>query len=325
MASPQRVSFAGGDVWLVPEAFVEEALDLPRALAAVREAFLAHGRGEAVNVPRIRVEGRGRGEAWQHTLRAALGSPALVGGKDYTSVGFELGANWVSVCSRRTGRLLALIEAAHLSRTRTAAVVALATDLLASPAPKVLAHFGAGRISEGLVSGVLQVRPSIEEVRLVRRREEPPAWLGALPVRARLAKVEEALDGAEIVTTATSSRTPVIPPGTRMAGRHWNLAGANHPGRRELDGELAGECLPERGGFLVVEAREQAALEASEFLGLAMEGMLEWSRVPTLGEVLGGVAPVPASATHTVFKSVGVGLADMAAAAVVLQALGVEP
>jgi ornithine cyclodeaminase/alanine dehydrogenase-like protein (mu-crystallin family) len=321
------VDFAGGRLALIREQGVREHLSLPAALEDLRLTLAAAEDG-AVNAPRVRIRSSQPDGAWLHTLRARLDHRGVVGGKDYTSIGFETPAMWATVVSSTTGLPLALIEADYLSRVRTAAVVALATDLLAPPEPHSLAHFGAGKISELLVRAMLHVRPSIRIVLLVRGHPShgEPGWLHALRsgVEGRLVDAREALSNAEVATTATSSKEPVIPAGTAMPRlRHLNLVGSNHLKRREIDEDLARQCLPP-SGFLAADAPEQAAAEAGDFAALAAEGVFSWSALPSLGELVrtASLREQARGANLTAFKSVGVGLMDLIVATGLLQRLG---
>jgi ornithine cyclodeaminase/alanine dehydrogenase-like protein (mu-crystallin family) len=323
------IEFAGSRPALVRESDVRSGLSLRQAIEGLTEALRESGGEEPVSMPRVRIVPREKDRAWLHTLRAGAGGRGIAGGKDYTSIGFDTPSLWVTVVSQRTGRLLALVEAEHLSRLRTAAVTAVATDLLAPPVPRTLAHFGVGKISEQLIRGILEVRPSVRQVFVVRRREgaPPPEWLAALPVgvEARITGAEEALADAEIVTTATSSKSPVIPAGAAMPRlRHLNLVGSNHPARREIDADLARRCLPPRG-LLAADDPAQAAEEAGDFRPPNPE--VAWETVPSLARLARdpGNLERRGSVELTAFKSVGIGLMDLLVAAVLLANLGVLP
>jgi ornithine cyclodeaminase/alanine dehydrogenase-like protein (mu-crystallin family) len=212
---------------------------------------------------------------------------------------------------------------------RTAATTAVATDILAPLDASCLVHFGVGKISELLVRGVLKVRPSIRKIVLVRRDagKRPPDWLDRLErgVEVELKDPVSALLEADVITTATSSKTPVIPPHAEMSRlRHINLIGSNHLKRREIPDEVARKCLPP-GGYLVADDPSQAAIEAGDFTGLAKSGMFDWMQVPSLAQLLDDPAEKEkaARAKLTAFKSVGIGLLDVAISAGILRRMGI--
>ena len=322
------IEFANTRIVLLRESQVRNCLSLADALDDVRTALTHCPIEGAVNAARVRVS-QGRGKAWLHTLRAGLSCWGVAGGKDYTSIGFETPAMWTTVFDAATGLPLALIEADRLSRIRTAAVAALATDLLAPARLACLAHFGAGKISKMLVQSILLVRPSIRTVLLIRRDDSKgiPDWLAKLKpaIAVRLVSAEEALSEADVVTTATNSLNPVIPagiPAPRL--RHINLIGSNHLKRREIDRDFALRCL-RPDGYLVADDPQQAVLEAGDFAELAYAGRLDWSGIPSLHRLVRDPEKLAESRESrlTAFKSVGIGLMDLIVAAGLLRRLGV--
>ncbi len=322
----ETIQFCDTSVLLVRDAEVRRHLSIASALTDLREV-LATTAGKGLNRPRIRIDAREKRRAWLHTLRAGLPAWEVAGGKDYTSIEFETKAMWASVIDTRTGLPLAFIEADFLSLIRTAAVAGLATDLLAPAEPTCLAHFGAGKIAEHLVEAVLHVRPSIRRVLLVRREisKGAPEWLSTLGdgVEGTLVDAEEALAEADLVTTATSSKTPVIPAGAALPRlRHLNLIGSNHLKRQEIPEDLARRCLPPHG-FLVTDDQEQAAAEAGDFAGLADQGALCWDEIPTLAQLVAdsNLRERARAADLTAFKSVGTGLMDLIIASGLLRRL----
>lgn len=315
------IEFAGTRVSIIRERQVQDHLSLHNAIDDLREAFRAYAQQQAVSAPRIRIVSPQ--QPWLHTLRAGIPSWNVIGGKDYTSVGFNTPAMWVTVVDGKTALPKAFIEANYLSRIRTAAATGLATELLAPRDATCLAHFGAGKISELLVRAVLEVRPSVRRVLLVRHDDSKgaPDWLDDLGdhVKAKLVTPETALREAHIMTTATNSARPVIPVNAEMPNvRHVNLVGANHLKRREVPEDFAYRCLPPTG-YLVVEDTQQARQEAGDFAALGDK--INWNEIPTLGQFIDDPDEKKKAdnASLTVFKSVGIGLMDLAVAAGVLR------
>lgn len=324
----EKIRFANANVAIIREEQIRQSLSIEEAMLDLRGALSAVARQQAVNRPRVRISIKGGDPAWLHTLRGGIASWHIAGGKDYTSIKYKTPAMWATVVDTRDGLPLAFIEADYLSRMRTAATTAVATDLLAPADVTCLAHFGVGKISELLVRGVLKVRPSIRTIRIVRSEDSTsvPPWLEQFDgdLEVLLSDRRSALLEADVVTTATSSREPVILAGTAMPRlRHMNLIGSNHLKRREIPEEVARKCLPPEG-YLVADDPTQAALEAGDFAALAAKGELDWSKVPSLAQLLDDPAEKEKSsrAKLTAFKSVGIGLMDLAISAGILRRMG---
>jgi ornithine cyclodeaminase/alanine dehydrogenase-like protein (mu-crystallin family) len=131
-----------------------------------------------------------------------------------------------------------------------------------------------------------------------------------VPVHAA-ASAEEAVAGADIVVAATNSATPVVMNSWVKPGTHVVGMGANAANRREIDPEIV-----LRASLLVTDDVEQAKMEAAEFIDLSKAGKLDWSKVKPLHEIM--TTPVSRSDGEiTLFKSLGVGLEDVAVASVI--------
>jgi ornithine cyclodeaminase/alanine dehydrogenase-like protein (mu-crystallin family) len=132
---------------------------------------------------------------------------------------------------------------------------------------------------------------------------------------------EEAVRGADVVCTCTTSREPVLRREWLAPGAHVNAVGASVPGARELDEATV------LAATLVVDRRESALHEAGELL---IPGLGEEAIAAELGEVLTGVHPGRRGDDElTVFKSLGLAVEDLAAAELVVrrareQGVGVE-
>jgi len=237
------------------------------------------------------------------------GNPAI--GKDAHQGG-------VLLFAADTGEPLALINASALTEIRTAAVSAVATGLLARSGPAELAIVGTGVQGRAHARALAATRP-LTGIRLTgrdlgRAREAAAELAGelGLPVRAS-GSVPEAVDGADIVVTATSSATPVLRREWLAPGAHVNAVGACVPRDREIDTATMAEAA------VFADSRESVQNEAGDYLLAAQEGADNPVRAE-LGELLTGTAPGRRSDDEiTVFESLGLAAEDLAAASYLYQ------
>lgn len=282
------------------------------AIAALEQAFASWGDAGTANLPRQRAP---VGERFFNLMGAAWDAGDVYGLKAYVDPTYH-----VALYSARERRLLALIEANHLSQLRTGAASGLATRLLANPDAHVLAVIGAGKQAYAQVAAVCAVRP-VTAVRVFSRspeRREAFARLieDKLAVAAQPVPSGEAcVAGAEIVVTITKSAEPVCRSEWLAEGVHVNAAGANAASRRELD-----QATVLRAALRVTDDRRQAQAEAAELIDLAAEGRLDWASVHELGDIVTGrVAGRRSPKDLTLFKSLGVALEDVAFAKLAYQ------
>ena len=198
-----------------------------------------------------------------------------------------------------TGEPLISMDGRLITEVRTAAVSAVATNYLARPDASVLAIIGSG----------VQARSHLEALRLIRRFEEVRVWsprhaedfARRFSVRAT-ASAEEAVRGADVVVTATTSKTPVLSGAWLSPGVHINAVGAPRPGWRELDDEVLHRAR------IYVDSREAAMKESGDVIA-AGEIFAE------VGEVVPGAKPGRQTAEETtLFKSLGLAVEDVATA-----------
>jgi alanine dehydrogenase len=198
-----------------------------------------------------------------------------------------------------TGELLVSMDGRLITEVRTAAVSAVATKYLAQPHASVLAIIGSG----------VQAHSHLEALRLVRQFEDVRVWsprhaedfARRFNVRAA-ASAEEAVRGADVVVTATTSKTPVLSGAWLSPGVHINAVGACRPDWRELDDETL------QRSRVYVDSRE-AALEESGDVIAAGRIFAE------LGEVVTGAKPGRESAEEiSLFKSLGLAVEDVVTA-----------
>ena len=231
-----------------------------------------------------------------HSLAGAYGD--YFGTKFY-STNPKHGAHFLfALYDAATAKPLALMEANYLGQIRTGAASGYATDLLANPRAEVLGVIGSGFQARTQVEAIRAVR-SIREVRVWSRNPEKVRRLAEEAGATASDSAEAAVRGADIVVTATNSKDPVVETDWIARGAHVNAMGSNVASRRELPAELV------RGAEVVaVDSLEQAKIEAGDLM-LANS----WANVVELKDVRPGYDP----ARITIFKSIGLGVEDVAA------------
>ena len=294
---------------------VEMACPMQEAIRAVRAGFIALSAGRATVPLRLSVPIAEAGVAL--TMPASLAGSSSYAVKIVSVAPANPAARrplvtaTVLLIDASTGELLALVDGTSLTALRTGAAGGVAAEALSRPGSDRAALFGAGAQARTQLRALAAVRP-IREVRLVTR---DPAharafeeWASAQPdlerVSVRSAAPAQAIAEADVVVTATTSRTPVFAGVDLAAGVHITAVGSFTPEMRELDEETV------RGARIVVDQRSGALAEAGELRGLTPGDVVE------LGEVLAGSAPGRESeAQRTIFKSVGNAVQDLVVAA----------
>jgi ornithine cyclodeaminase/alanine dehydrogenase-like protein (mu-crystallin family) len=204
-----------------------------------------------------------------------------------------------------TGTPLAVLDGRLITEMRTAAVSAVATQLLASPNARTLAILGSG----------VQARAHVAALRLVRTFDEIRVWSRNMEharrfadeVGAQVTSAEEAVRGADVVVTVTHSSIPVLH-GDWLSDRALAIAvGAVGRSTRELDSAAM-------SGTVIVDSRAAAEQEAGDVI---LAGATIYAE---LGELIAATQQVPPEG-RTVFKSLGLAIEDLAAARLVYEAL----
>ncbi len=298
---------------------VRALLPMAECVDVMVEALSARARGDAI-MPLRQV-------VWLPDRRGGIASmpayvgPASLGAKIVTAFPgnsqspYDSHQGAVLLFETDHGRLEAILDAAAVTAIRTAAVSAAATRALARPESESLAVLGTGRQAMLHVEAMCAVR-AIRSVAVWGRTPERARRLAA-HVRSTLrveadapARVEDAVRGADIVCTTTSSQEVILPGRLLEPGMHVNAAGASVPGFRELDSEAVARAR------LYVDARESAANESDELRIAREEGAIGDDHVVgELGELFtGAVAGRRDTAEITLFESFGLAVEDVAAA-----------
>ena len=297
-------------------------LPVPECIALMRDTLGALARGEGVQPLRQLVRPSdlaGFMVVMPAYVPGALGAKVLGLFPGNPAIGKDAHQGIVLLLSPETGELTAVLDASAVTAVRTAAVSGVATDLLARPDAHRLAVFGAGVQAYWHIAAMAAVRSLTEVVVVARDPDRTRAFAEratadhGLPVRA-VDDPREALHGADIVVTATTSPEPVLRREWLADGVHINAVGASVPTARELDTDTM------RPALCYVDRRESALAESGDLL---LAGLGAADIAGELGEVIIGTAPGRSGPDQlTVFKSLGLACEDMAAAAYVVARAG---
>jgi len=296
------------------ESDVQALAPMADVINALEEAFRHQAEGSAFNNPRTRLKMPG---STLHILPAAI--PGYFGYKAYTSAAG--GARFLFFLFQAGSTdLLAIMQADVLGQIRTGAATGLATRLMANPDAADATLFGAGWQAQSQLLAMDAVC-NLKRVHIVnRKKERREEFIRKMQPQVKTQLLEaESAEGAvrisQIVTTMTSSREPVLKGEWLQPGTHVNAAGGNLLLRRELDDEAV-----LRSARVVVDSIEQAKLEAGEFVGPIETGRRHWENFIELREVVSGTKAGRTNPQEiTLFKSVGLGLEDVAIAKLVYE------
>jgi alanine dehydrogenase len=299
-------------VLLLSEEDVRQLLTMDMAMEAVEHALRKLALDEAQNIPRSRCQ---TDHVMLHVLPAAIKSMSALGLKVYTTA--RKGTRFhVSLYDGKTGSLLALIQADYLGQMRTGAASGVATQYMARHESNEVGLFGTGKQARTQLLAVCKAR-KIRHVSVYspndehRRRfaQEMSAAVGCEiePVP----RPEMAAEDKDIVITATTSREPVLSGNWLAEGTHLNVVGSNFLAKAEVDAVAVRRCES-----IVVDSKEQARLEAGDFVQALEEGAISWTDIHELGQVIVGRFTGRARPQDvTLFKSLGIGIEDVAVAA----------
>ena len=299
---------------------VERLLDMEGCIEAMADALSSLARGE-VHVPlRFVVKPENEpsliglmpahraGEAPLYSLKTVCVFP------DNPQRGLDAHQGTVTLFDGETGEVRALMNASAITAIRTAAVSAVATRLLAREDARELGVLGAGVQARSHLEALRLVR-NFEQVRIFSPTAEHAQALAAEAGAEAVETAEEAVRGADVVVTATSSVEPVLRRDWLQEGAHVNVVGGRPPMMRELDIATIADSA------FFVDRRESAEAEAFDYRDALEAGAIGPDHIKAeIGEVLVGAKPGRSAADElTVFRSLGLAVEDLAAAEYVVR------
>jgi ornithine cyclodeaminase len=290
----------------ITDAMIDAAIGAEDVETVLTDAFQSFARGDAAMQERVRTYAGG---VRLSMLGGLIPGQDVAGAKVYTTIdgAFSFG---ILLFSTKSGALLATLDANAITRLRTAACSVIAARYLARPESRTLAVFGVGTVGREHAIQLAAAFP-LTAILLCSQRNQPEIAADVereTGVPTHLATAEEAL-AADIVVTASRSKTPLFSGDAIRPGTFIAATGSSLPTSRELD-----ERALERAGRIAVEWRTQSLREAGELVQAAA-GVVRPEKIVELGELVAGTAPGRTSDEEiTLYKSVGVGLEDIAVA-----------
>jgi ornithine cyclodeaminase len=307
-------------VLIINQSEIQRLLPMDECIEVMAEALKTLARGDAINPLR-------RGLLLPDKTGVVGMMPAYLGdsralgvkvisiflGNEGTEYDSHQGA--VMLFEPQQGRLLAIMDASSITAIRTAAVSGVATKLLAREDAGDLAILGSAVQAHHhlqammLVCKLRRVRVwsrTFDHAQAFAQRESARHGIHLEP----LATAREAVERADIICTTTSAREPVLMGDWLSPGAHINAVGSSTSFARELD---TAAVVKSR---LFVDRRESTLSEAGDFLIPKKEGVIDDSHLQgELGEILlGQVAGRESAEEITLFKSLGLGVEDVASA-----------
>lgn len=317
-------------VLTLSNADIHAALSPAECEAAMAGVLAARARGDAFNP--LRSVSAPPGAAGFIGLMPAYASAAAAAGggpaadafglkvvcimRGNPARGLDAHQGTVQLYDGDTGMPTAILNASAITEIRTAAVTAVATRALARERARVLSLLGAGVQARSHLIALADVRPW-DEVRVYApTTAHAEALRDTRPDITVAGSAEEAVREADVVVVATSAKRPVLEHGWLAPGTHVNAVGASSPTAWEIEPATVAAAA------LFCDSRESVTHEAGEFRLAIEEGLIagEAHIRAELGEIVAGSHPGRSSDDElTVFRSLGIGVEDLAAAQVAVQ------
>lgn len=290
---------------------VNQCVDMAGMLTAIESMQSHFGQGEVYNLPRRKIIAEGGQLA---VMGGGLFHDGVLGVKTYTVVRGQYSFQ-VSLYDAGSGELLCYTQANRLGQLRTGATTGVAAKYLSNQDTATVGIIGTGYQAPTQLEAVCQVR-GIRSVKAFsrdqeRRKEFAERMSGALEVEVSAADSgEEAVRGSDIVICIAATMEPVVSGEWLAEGALVVGAGPTTWRAREVD-----DAVLTRADRIIVDSLDQAPVEAGDMASAVDRGIMQWSRLQELRQVVSGNVPGRGSPKEIVYaKLMGTGVADVAAA-----------
>jgi len=303
---------------VLDEAQVRLALDMPAAIEAMEALCREEAAGQTLSADRIHLR---LPRGFLRILPGVLTQAGVMGYKAFHTNGH--GVRYaVHLFDFETGAPLAIMDASHVTAIRTGAMAAVALKYLSPAEATRVGVIGSGLEARTEMAALMAVRPGIRSGRVFSPRSERREAFAremsetyGLQMSA-VERPQQAIEDAEILLVATGTRGGgVALEGAWLhAGLHINSIGSTAPEQREIDPEVW-----RRADRIALDTL-RLLHESGDALAAEQAGTLDRSRIVELHQVVAGQAVGRGSPNQTtLYKSVGTGLQDIAAASRIYQ------
>jgi len=300
------------------DAEVRQSLDMAGAIQAMEDLCKEEADGQTLSADRIHIR---LARGFFRILPGVLLRTGVLGYKEFHS-GSQGMRYSIHLFDLASGEALASLDAKYVTAIRTGAMAGVALKYLSSPSATRVAVIGSGAEARTEVGALMAVRSEITEVRVFSptpdhrvgfaRAMSETYGIEFLPV----ATPQEAIEGAEILLCATGARNDMALRGEWLhSGLHINSIGSTAPEQREIDPDVW------RVADRIVLDTRRLLHESGDALAAKDDGAVVDSKIVELNQVVGGMTAGRTTAHEvTLYKSVGTGLQDVAAAYRIYQA-----
>jgi len=306
-------------VLILARSDLEKVLSMKDVIEVVEMAFSELQKGTVILPMRATIT-LTREAGWMGVMPAYLGKIGALSTKIVTVFEKNLEKKMSTIMatvilnSTETGAPLAIMEGTFITAMRTGAVCGVSTKYLARKDSKTVGVFGAGVQARTQLMAVCVVR-NIERALVYDKIKERADKFATemsenLKISVKTCKPEDIVKESDILVTATTAKTPIFDGNLVNQGTHLNLIGSFKPDVREVDEVVI------KKSKIVVDQKSAALEEAGDIIIPLKAGIItEEDIYAELGELVTRIKPGRTSDSEiTLFKSVGLGIQDCAAA-----------
>ncbi len=294
---------------VINDSDIPESQDYRALAAEIREQFVRVKRGDSVILYRNRLETK-QGIL---DIMGGIDSVRRVGAVKQYFYGRKIDF-LISLFSTETSEIRAVFQGIKVTRIRTAAASALASEILSRKESKVLGCIGAGYQAREQVRAISQIRPikrvmayDIDRERLSDFKKDIEEEIG-LEVTTEDG-VNENFRESDIILTATTSSSPVIRDDFIDNRCYVNSIGSYTPNMREID--TATIC---KARVVSVDSIEETSRSAGEIISALSSGCVKKEEINDFTDLVSGKIKMRSGSErkYVYFKSIGVGVEDLA-------------